>query len=81
MNRKGSKAPLLEPPKAAKNTQDLEISSPAHAALQTNLDNDPVLKKKSSWLNIGGNIRKGALAVKSAIDYVRGDTTTSTGVQ
>ncbi|KAK4553528.1 hypothetical protein LTR86_009324 [Recurvomyces mirabilis] len=75
MNRKSSKAPLLGPPDAVDAIP--ATGSAAHSALQNTLDKSTTLKKKSSWLNIGGNIRKGAMAVKGAIDYVRGDSSTS----
>ena len=74
MNRKSSKAPLLEPPDAANSTP--ETGSAAHNALQNSLDKNATLKKKNSWLNIGGNIRKGAMAVKGAFGYGRGDSAT-----
>ncbi|KAK3070717.1 Trimeric GatFAB AmidoTransferase(AdT) complex subunit [Teratosphaeriaceae sp. CCFEE 6253] len=54
-------------------SSDSESLSPAHEALQHTLDNNLTVKKKSSWLNIGGTLRKGALSVKGAIDYVRGE--------
>ncbi|KAK3672965.1 hypothetical protein LTR78_007075 [Recurvomyces mirabilis] len=79
MNRKSSKAPLLEPQDAVDLTSG--TGSAAHNALQNTLDKSTIPKKKSSWLNIGGNIRKGAMAIKGAIEYVRSDSSTSDGAK
>ncbi|KAK0891232.1 Trimeric GatFAB AmidoTransferase(AdT) complex subunit [Friedmanniomyces endolithicus] len=54
-------------------SNDSESLSPARHALQYNLDNSLTLNKKKSWLNIGGTIRKSALSIKGALDYVRGE--------
>ncbi|KAK5680494.1 hypothetical protein LTS10_007424 [Elasticomyces elasticus] len=42
-------------------------------ALQSLPDNSTPLQKKRSWMNVGGTFRKGALGIKGAIDYVRGE--------
>ncbi|KAK5690496.1 hypothetical protein LTR17_025928, partial [Elasticomyces elasticus] len=43
------------------------------SALQDLHDNSTPLQKKRSWMNVGGTFRKGALGIKGAIDYVRGE--------
>lgn len=77
MDRKSSKTPLLEPPGAAGDVE--QTASAAHNALQSTLYKSTSLKKKNSWLNISGNIRKGVMAVKGALDYVRGDSISTEG--
>ncbi|KAK4897973.1 hypothetical protein LTR27_004357 [Elasticomyces elasticus] len=47
--------------------------STATSALQNLPDNSTPLQKKRSWMNVGGTFRKGALGIKGAIDYVRGE--------
>ncbi|KAK3638057.1 hypothetical protein LTR56_013267 [Elasticomyces elasticus] len=47
--------------------------STATSALQNLPDNSTPLQKKRSWMNVGGTFRKGALRIKGAIDYVRGE--------
>ncbi|KAK1823811.1 hypothetical protein LTR12_001766 [Friedmanniomyces endolithicus] len=66
-------APLLEAPLTPTESNDSESLSPARHALQHNLDNSLTLNKKKSWLNIGVTIRKSALSIKGALDYVRGE--------
>jgi len=66
-------APLLEAPLTLTESNDSESPSLARHALQDNLDNNLTLNKKTSWLNIGGTIRKSALSIKGALDYVRGE--------
>ncbi|KAK0258246.1 hypothetical protein LTS09_006987 [Friedmanniomyces endolithicus] len=73
MNSQGSMAPLLEAPLTLTESNDSESPSLARHALQDNLDNNLTLNKKTSWLNIGGTIRKSALSIKGALDYVRGE--------
>ncbi|KAK5692683.1 hypothetical protein LTR97_010997 [Elasticomyces elasticus] len=43
------------------------------SSLQNLPDNGTPLQKKRSWMNVGGTFRKGALGIKGAIDYVRGE--------
>ncbi|KAK5736701.1 hypothetical protein LTR17_007205 [Elasticomyces elasticus] len=45
----------------------------ATSSLQKLPDNSTPLQKKRSWMNVGGTFRKGALGIKGAIDYVRGE--------
>ncbi|KAK1079687.1 Trimeric GatFAB AmidoTransferase(AdT) complex subunit [Friedmanniomyces endolithicus] len=66
-------APLLEAPLTPTGSNDSESLSPARHALKHTLDNSLTLNKKKSWLNIGGTIRKSALSIKGALDYVRGE--------
>ncbi|TKA51401.1 hypothetical protein B0A55_13442 [Friedmanniomyces simplex] len=66
-------APLLESPPTPPESSDSESLSPARDALQHNLETNLTPNKKKSWLNIGGTIRKSALSIKGAIDYVRGE--------
>jgi len=74
MDRRGSKAPLLAlAPAMNTDSSDFEPQSPAENALQHNLDDTLTLNQKKSWLSIGGTLRKGALSIKGAIDYVRGE--------
>jgi hypothetical protein len=70
MKRQESYEPFLAPP----DDDGLVSTSPARNALQSNLDQTTTLNKKTSWSVLTGSIRKGALGIKGAIDYMRGES-------